>query len=404
MRATAVAVLLAGALALSACSAVADWFRTIEIVPHDAAALGGTEVAVYLSEQWRDFDARGLGTGYVVLIDGDGGVRAIRTAGMDEGLLLWTERGLAFSDVESDFLLADSLRVTASPKRGSQQALISGPDDSMIGLYNEGFTETGYLEHAVTTTDTGAISREVEGYYQVTGSCDGTLFGLAEPMGEYAEAAARLGPLQADAQYGYPTLMLSQLSGTSDGRERVVDMEAVKESNQWGSDAPCRDGELVYLAITYDADGTQRASLRVWSTRTGEQVERTLVTPDGEPIPVDEFAGFDLRPTALALRGEQLDWLGVDGVLSSTNLATGVTEALFAVETFGLTPTYYSPSHTFTEDTLAILTWEPENVHFAEYDRLTGELLREMQLPEVHAMLHDGSQVMRGMATRPPQE
>lgn len=401
-RAALTVALFVPILGFAGCVSAPSGLSAMGTEAHESVTLGDATAAVYLSEQWRDFE-QGHAAGYVALIGEAGPVRLVRTAGMDNGQLLWDARGLAFADVDFDYLLADTLHSVASPKVGQQQALFAGPDGTRLGLYNDGFTDTGYVEQVVVTDATGAISRDVEGYYQVTGNCDGTLFGIAEPLGAYADAAEKLGPTLQDTPRGYPTLMLAQLSGTPDGAERVIDMSAAVPSSQDAHDTPCRAGTMFYLATAYDATGNSAAVLRSWDPASGARSERALVTAEGEAIAVHPDYNYFHGPTARSLRGDQFDWLGLDGVVWSTNLDTGITEELFTVDTYGIAPGSYTPSLTFTERTLTLLTWDPaaETTRLAEYDRLTGSLLRERSLPELHQLMADGAQIMRGLAVKP---
>lgn len=371
--------------------------------PHDSVSLGDAVVATYLSPQWREFE-NGRSVGYVALANEQGDVRFIETSGMDNGNLAWNEQGLVFADVDNDYQLADTLRTIPSPKVGQQQSMAAHPDGTFTGLYNDGFTETGYVEQIVTTGQTGAALHEVEGYYQVVGNCDGQLFGVAEPLGKYATETEALYPDAQPGEYGFTMLMLAQLSGTADNAERVVKISQVDDSDQGAVDAPCRDGKLHHLATTYGASGANTPVLRTWDTATGNLTQYALVGAAGSPaIEVGEYGYYEF-PTAHSLRGTQLDWLGLNGTVYTTALDTGVTTSLFSIETYELDPAIYMPSITFTERSLAVLTWDSERgkVHFAEYDRETGQPVHEVELPAVaRVLLGNGQLVMRGIAVRP---
>jgi len=101
-------------------------------------------------------------SGHVLLIDAEGQVSSITTAGMDSGSLTWDDNGLFFSDTRRDYLLTeDGLRIWDSPKTDMQVAAYARPGGGYVSVYNKGFGGAGspmeYVEQVVETTDQGAI-------------------------------------------------------------------------------------------------------------------------------------------------------------------------------------------------------------------------------------------------------
>jgi len=334
------------------------------------------------------------------LANAEGNLQVFETSGMDNAQMDWTRDGLVFSDKDNDYHLSDSLSITPSAKADFHQAMLSTGGGGSIGLYNDGFAEEGYVEQVVSTVGGAAAKHEVEGFYQVTGFCDGELYGVAEPSGKYAARAAELGE-QALGDYGYRVLMLSRLTGP-EGGEQVVNVAPVVESNQSASDAPCSGGILHHLASLYGSDGHVVPAIRSWNTETGELRQHLLKTVQGtEPIEVGD-TGYEVGYTRGSLSDGSLEWVSSDGRLLATEVSSGRTREVFTLAEGGFDPGVSSRSVEFTQSTLTVAT-DPGNgqdFDLMRYDRRTGEQIFRLTLPEIREALAQGL-VLRDLAVAP---
>ena len=371
-------------------------------MPREGFALEDAIAAVYLSVQSLQI-ANSNGQGYLVLINGDGDFRAMKTSGMDNAQIAWSPHGLFFSDVDNDYRLTDTLTVTESPKARFQQTIAATDDGSAIALYNNGFTASGNTEQLVVTDQDSVTKTEVEGYYHVTGFCDGTLYGIAPPSGRY-HAIARHQGLQMQGTHGDTTaLMFNQLSHTERHREQLLGLTAVSESTQSALDAPCEDGVLHHLGST--RDGEQHLPvLRSWDTETGEYSEKPLNVQGTMPLPTSADTYY-LRPDSGSIRDGHFEWVCTDGRVMSTDLQTGDTTERFVLTPQIDTSAAALPWHrnvTFTEDRIVTLTWDAasETYHYTEFDRDTGKQRKHLELPSLAEELGNPDLVMRDLAVR----
>lgn len=388
-------------LATAGCGQLGSEPLTRDVVDGQEMSLEGSVAAFYLSRQSRDFRDSGP-NGYLVLVDEEGKLRALETSGMDNAQIDWSEHGLVFADAANDYHLQDSLRAMPSTKTNFQQAMSGLGAGNSLGIYNDGFSETGYTEQAVASSADGSELREVEGYYQVTGYCDGTLVGLAEPTGPYAKEAARLGHTTM-GEYSYRSLMLSRLSGTPSGAEHVAGIREVDESSQDATDAPCLEGKLHHLATTYGTGDTPKPVIRSWDVETASFTQHEIVlSPGTAALEIGDLEFQNQGYSRESVRDGNLDWVAIDGRVMSTSLETGRTTVLFALAADGYDDRSSQNSIEFTPTSLAVMTTSPDGkaVSFVQYDRTSGQELRRLELPAVAKAL--GTElVLRDLAVRP---
>lgn len=295
-------------IALLALGGCAD--HGVEMSAEDLT-VGDAIVAVHLSTQSREKIARG----HLVLIDPDGSVRMFETGRMDQSQIDWTPEGIAFADTENDYLLSDHLHIVASPKTDYSQDLKLLPDGTTAAIYNLGFKDSGYTEEVVQTTLDTATRTEIEGYYQVTGWCNDILFGIAEPLGPYSAKAEALG-IVPQGEFGFTGLMLNQLTQTSSGKEELIQIQTVDDSDQLSSNAPCEDGTLYHFAQTYVEGGSKRPTpvLRKWNITTGKMEQLPLInSDDGQALEGGNY-GFEFHGLKDgAFREGLLEWVAQDG-------------------------------------------------------------------------------------------
>lgn len=331
--------------------------------------------------------------GYVVLVKPSGETSILETTVMQNAQLDWNEDELAFSDTENDYIVGSSTQVIPTEtKTDYQQALSLSDDGTVIGLYNDGYDEDGYVEQLVTSSKRESELTEVEGYFQVTGFCDGDLYGIAEPLGKYHDEAERRG-IEAEEADGYTRLMLNQLtSGTTVG-EKNVSIQAVNSSGQTATDAPCADRSLYHLASVYADSGETTPVLRTWDIDSGNMTELELVTTEGEPVTGPDQSIFEINGSSQqSLRGNDFDWVDDFGRAWRTDVKTGVSGKLFdLVDSYDNTTDIRVVD--FTENALTVVTFQREagEVRLVQYDRDSGKVLVEIELPDVAKTIDDRS-------------
>ena len=367
----------------------------------DDTALGDAIAAFSLSRQSVDFIG-GTSTGFIGLIDADGTLRTIRTAGMDNGQLDWSAAGLVFADVGDDYHLAETLTRIESPKTNLQQAIFAADDGGTLGLYNDGFTDDGYASQLVTTKSGHAVLDEVQGNYLVTGLCDGRIVGLSEPTGPYAAQAEASGiPMLGD--FEFRSQMLSRIGTAPDGREEVVAIAETDEGSQFASDAPCADGKLVHLATLRPDLHSQVPVVRVWEIATGALEQHEIRLAKGVQSLVNDDLGFEFDGyTRASLRGGQLDWVAIDGRVMSTDTTTGMTTERFTLADDGYDPKNPLRAIEFTASTLQVLTVDTASgiARFVIYDRDNGDETVRFDIPGVAEAVDSGI-VLRDLAVAP---
>lgn len=370
-------------------------------VSESDVSLGESIAAFYLSRQSAGFTGE-TGDGYVGLLAPSGEVSVLRTSGMDNGQLDWNEAGLVFADTGHDYHLADSLTKTKSSKTNFQQAIFATDNGGSLGLYNDGFTDEGYVDQFVTTSSESAQMREVEGNYSVTGLCDGNIFGTAEPSGPYAKEAEQAGhTLMGD--FELRSQMLAQLDPGSQQKERVISIQTVDEGSQFSSDAPCENGQLFHLASLVPDSHTRSLALRVWNVDTGDFTQHPItLMPGTEPL-VNNDLGYELDGyDSASLRDGRFDWVTIDGRVLSTNIIDGATEEIFTLAADGYDPENPLRAVEFTQTTVEALTVDSSagSASFVVYDRETGQELDRLDVPNISEALEAGL-VLRDMAVLP---
>lgn len=132
LRGRALALAILGSLSLSGCGGT-------ETIPPE---LGDAWIAIGAS--YQDADLSEGGTGEVILVDHSGEPRVIATKGMDMMGLAWTGSELAFSDVDADYLLGDTLTQIPRATEQSLQAGIWAESGGVRAVFNTGRGNSGY--------------------------------------------------------------------------------------------------------------------------------------------------------------------------------------------------------------------------------------------------------------------
>lgn len=302
-------------LVVSACSAPAV----------SASALGDAVLAMYLSPQTYAFE----GPGEVLIVRPDGSTASVRTSGMDNGQLLWTDSGLSFADTEHDYLLNDQLRSWASAKTNFQDILVETPE-GVLGSYNDGNDGSGYVEQVVLSTDGRSTLSEVAGFNRLFSLCEGGLVGLAEVTGaELTDLAARSGAVKRSSNDFPQMLTWLHPKRATASQTLIAAVPSPVELDYPRGLAPCPDGVITHLADLVRPGGANTFEVWRWDTRTGRRARTELKRPDGSALGLtsDQFSTSTIA-SQLDEEG-RLVWFCADGRVLATDPETGVTEELW---------------------------------------------------------------------------
>ncbi|TBN58415.1 hypothetical protein EYE40_13995 [Glaciihabitans arcticus] len=315
--------LVLSCIALTACSGPDPTAGSVFVDP-DKASLDGVTAALVLSPQTAGIDEGK--PGYIALAASDGSLSLLPTKGMDRGLLEFADSELFFSDFDNDYVLADRLVSSPSPKPNVQEALYV-IDDEAVGLYNDGFTDDGYNEVVVTSGAGESARTDVQGAYAVTARCGDAIFGIAPTSGPYLTGEARE---RFDAGDGAVGQMLTRISpGDS---ELLIGTVGVVDSLQPGGAAACVNDGVSYPSFNVSGgeSGDGAAVLKTWNIASGVLIEKPLVTETGEPFPMtaEDMLFAQMAPEPV---DDGVVWIVPGGRILSTDLETGVTDVVSTV-------------------------------------------------------------------------
>ena len=369
----------------------------------DARLAEDVAMAVYVSPPDYAF----TGAGYVLLIDQTGGVSAIQTAGMDVATLVWTEKGLFFSDVDRDYLLdAEGLKAWDSPKAEVQVAAYPKPDGGgYVGVYNVGFGDVeagdaGYIQQVVDTTEERRSERyDVAGFTTLTAWCDGEIYGLSEIVEPYLSVAVDAGAKKREVPPFWPDMM----SRLYPKPASLVDGFRSVSNNGVGGYARngiCRDGTVMSVSIGQNDPTT----VVTWPV-DGDRSERVLVGPAGEALNLEPDTAFLGYVADWSASASELVWFGGDGVVRSTDIQTGRTQELWNADV-DLHSSYnniqFQNQVVYVFDAIAGQDSADRVMRLRAHDLVTGvtdEILTVQ--PRFELMARGSTVVQRGIAVRP---
>lgn len=355
--------------------------------------LGQAEYAVYLSPQSTDLEDLEGKPGRVLLAEDDGQYTAVETSGMDLGLLSWNEAGLFFSDMKADYKLGTSgLETVPSPKTDNQVAAFSLGNGSAIGIYNDGFSEEGYVSQIVTTSNGKASKREVEGNYFIASQCADTIYGASRATGRYS---------QTDDPDTEP-MFFAQLTGTKNDAEHVLGISKTAKEGAVVPDAPCVDGTVYYVSNASESGlGIQaKPVLSTWDTETGKYRQIALKNDSGKKSLMSDDGTSLPQMDSGSIRDGAMEWYGAGNAILSTDLKTGETTHRFDVE--GQNNDAASSQVVFTPTEVVQLVDNNDGTEFRiiSYDRSTGKEKSRVVLVGLADELPN-ELIPRGFAVRP---
>lgn len=358
----------------------------------EAEKLGEGKYALCFSKQSSAMDGKHQ-DGKLVIANQDGSFSEIKTWGMGTCSMAWNEAGLFFSDTRNDYRLDNAgLTTISSEKTDSQYGMLATSSDTAVGIYNLGFSETGYTTQVVTTSGTTSTKKEIEGGYFIVSQCDGAVYGMGIGTGPYSTT-------------GNPEtepMVLNQLTGTADGKEKNVGSSNEAREGITLEDAPCIGGKIYYIsdAKRGGLDASAQPVLSSWDVDTGKYESHPLVTEDKNlTLFRQDGTGFPYVASGSVNNGA-LEWLGAGNSIMSTDLKNGNTKQRFTVE--GYRNDSATSKAVFTKNEVIVLADNNDGTNFriVRYDRITGKELGRTVLDVRPDKLSDGM-FFRGFAAKP---
>lgn len=399
---------VAAAALVAACSSAGSLEQ--REVDRAEARLGDTVAALYVGPQLIDMVGAEK-RGHVVLVDADGGLRTLRTRGMHGGKFSWSQRGLLFGDVASDYLLNESLHSIKSPKAEVQDGVVELDDGAtQVAVYNYGQTDDGYRSQVVVTAKGAAEDYLLTGNYNFLAHCGESVYGFTV----YPEGHAHRMATSAQQKEG---LLLAQLYPRLDDAASVVAWDYRTRGVEMMADvATCEDGRISAFIATLDdrrPPADHEPQVGTWDVRTGRHRMMPLVTPAGDPVGADTAGPFAAKHREdygmVALVDDQsvasdgtIEWLAPSGYVLATDPRTGVTRARFD------TGAAWDPAGDtrvdFTDRSVWVAEREPEadgGISITRFDRATGERGTVIALDGILDEVGDEGNHWWGFAARP---
>ncbi|MEU4425046.1 hypothetical protein AB0F81_30870 [Actinoplanes sp. NPDC024001] len=337
-------------------------------MPAGEARLGDAVMAFFVGPQINE----GGGPGYVILVNADGSLRALRTRGMDMMRMAWSRHGLYFADKSADYrLTASGLTTTANPKSAAQNLMFALPDGGAVGVYNGG---------DVTEVAADGHRYDAQGTYFTGARCDGQVYGIAENAGAHRSQAPTSAGWKSTVSDTFTPQMLARLH-PAEGGEKVIGWRQSFGGTPPG-EVPCHDGVITFLSWDADAYGTSRAKVVSWDTATGESTSHPLTFEAGVHLNAEDF-GYVHQ----GWKDGRLHWVYADGRVFSTDSGTGKTTTLFANAPATGAGRPIQTFYAFTDTELHALSTVREaegSLTYRVLDRATGETLREVAVAIPH--------------------
>lgn len=379
---------------LTACSAGEARLNDVSLTE---PALSDTRAVVYLSPQTGALNEGA--PGHVAFVRNDWTFQTLQTSGMDEGMVLWNEAGLSFSDKDSDYLVSDKVAKIPSPKRDFQEGTFFDPSSSsFISLYNEGFSDRGYKEQLIVTSADRSTMTQVEGAYTILGQCEAGIYGVAPRSGRYLSDEEFASMKSGNSN---PGQMLTRLYPLQNGTESLISEMASPDTAEPRGTAPCVDGILSYPSFVNGDDGnpqTGRPVLRQWNTRSGTVKDTPLVDSTGQPLNVS--IDNVMASSTLGKSDGDILWLLPDGTVMRIKPTSGTASPEYSLELVDNSPYLHSQVSAGSLWILEEPTVKNEEVVINRYDFKDGSLRESHAIPGMAGLLNV-DMVLRSFAIAP---
>ncbi|MDK7749754.1 hypothetical protein QP572_05235 [Brevibacterium sp. UMB10442] len=371
---------------VAACLSGCSWFdRSGVVVSEDEFRITeDTFFATQLSPIAREMDtAPGINTSYLVTFDRDGSAQALKIEPMEIAVPVWQGDTLVAVDRKFDYFVSDRVVKVDHPKTEVTTFLYpSTTSDEVFALMNNGWREDGSSYHASTETITpqGYSTTDLDGIFLTGSECDGVLYALGDATGETAK--------HAPPELRDNATALVQASGTSDGKQRIVEMSQTHEAETSSEPLPCVNGRVVQLLNTEivqksksgEPRYTYEAFVRIRDTKTGKHKDVPMKNADGSRFIYEDLQFLTNPYYEVDFRaGSSIRWLAREGSFWQTNIDTGVTEKLFQIQE---SEQFFAVGNAaFSPEGIHILAELEDGTVIKSFSKKDGSLTRTLEVP-----------------------
>lgn len=310
--------LLLRVLSLIAIISLTSGCAQLKSVDISAVRLHDVVAVVGLNPQPRDIVR--VKKGYVAFVHRDGSYQVVNTSGMAIQQIVWSDGGVFFADRDNDYHIAgrpgDSY-VQQSPKTDVQAQMLSVGNDSVVGIYDKGFSadSPNQLEVQWMTPQPRTIVSSQASPIRNSAQCLSGVFGVSLDSETFG---------QSD---NYVLNAITESSAVSKVAESdISNKHFVIYANYNG--VPCIQDRMVLFASQIpsgDASDSNLLTLIQWDTKTHKTQSRNVHTADGRKVQFDGLDNIDLAYGAHSLLpdGTLVAANRVDGSLFIIDLDTG---------------------------------------------------------------------------------
>lgn len=376
---------------VAACLSGCSWFdRSGVVVSEDEFRITeDTFFATQLSPIAREMDtAPGINTSYLVTFDRDGSAQALKIEPMEIAVPVWQGDTLVAVDRKFDYFVSDRVVKVDHPKTEVTTFLYpSTTSNEVFALMNNGWREDGSSYHASTETITpqGYSTTDLDGIFLTGSECDGVLYALGDATGETAK--------HAPPELRDNATALVQASGTSDGKQRIVEMSQTHEAETSSEPLPCVNGRVVQLLNTEivqksksgEPRYTYEAFVRIRDTKTGKHKDVPMKNADGSRFIYEDLQFLTNPYYEVDFRaGSSIRWLAREGSFWQTNIDTGVTEKLFQIQE---SEQFFAVGNAaFSPEGIHILAELEDGTVIKSFSKKDGSLTRTLEVPGFDAI------------------
>ena len=376
---------------VAACLSGCSWFdRSGVVVSEDEFRITeDTFFATQLSPIAREMDTvPGINTSYLVTFDRDGSAQALKIEPMEIAVPVWQGDTLVAVDRKFDYFVSDRVVKVDHPKTEVTTYLYpSTTSNEVFALMNNGWREDGSSYHASTETITpqGYSTTDLDGIFLTGSECDGVLYALGDATGETAK--------HAPPELRDNATALVQASGTSDGKQRIVEMSQTHEAETSSEPLPCVNGRVVQLLNTEivqksksgEPRYTYEAFVRIRDTKTGKHKDVPMKNADGSRFIYEDLQFLTNPYYEVDFRaGSSIRWLAREGSFWQTNIDTGVTEKLFQIQE---SEQFFAVGNAaFSPEGIHILAELEDGTVIKSFSKKDGSLTRTLEVPGFDAI------------------
>lgn len=263
-----------------------------EVLSADQTSLKDVVAAIAINPEYDKVHDRR--TGYVALLRNNGSYSLVHTKGMGLQKLLWTKKGLFFSDYENDYFFNSNGStgiVTPNRKTYIQNQIIEQKNGKPLATFDEGFDNVSgkpkNILQVFDHTDGTQLYQIVHFPFHTVASCDTGVYGL---------------DLENLMLNSHERLTLQRIS------RKISDEKGFSIANPDDRFTPVSDdtmpslNNVVYgIGITSQKEDSYAASWEIlkWNTLTGENSFIPIKEPSGKTLIVETSEPFSYEAASL---------------------------------------------------------------------------------------------------------